>query len=80
MFTWGMAWSSGKIINETLSYNNLVFLRFFISLLMLSPLIYLREINILNVSILNCLNIFLVSVLFYLYGFSVFSSCFVLPL
>jgi drug/metabolite transporter (DMT)-like permease len=42
MFTWGMAWTSAKISNEYLGYNNLVFLRFFVGLLTVLPFLYKR--------------------------------------
>ena len=42
MLTWGMAWTSAKIVNEYLNYNNLVFLRFFVGVLTMIPFVFLR--------------------------------------
>ena len=40
MLTWAAAWTSAKISNQYMSYENLTFLRFFIGSLSLVPLVY----------------------------------------
>ena len=68
MLTWGVAWTSAKIINNYLNYNNLVFLRFLIGVISMLPFVLNKKISILNSSIYTKLNILSVGILFYLYN------------
>ena len=68
MFTWGMAWTSAKISNEYLGYNNLVFLRFFVGLLTILPFLYKRTLILSKVSLSTIFNILITSILFFIYN------------
>ena len=37
MFSWGIAWTNAKIVNEYLSFHNLIFLRFLIGSISIYP-------------------------------------------
>ena len=68
MLTWGIAWTSAKIVNQYLNYNNLVFLRFFIGFISMIPFLINRKINFNKISIYTYLNIIITSVLFFIYN------------
>ena len=68
MLTWGIAWTSAKISNEYLEYNNLVFLRFFIGFLTMLPFLYKRKLILSNITLPIILNIIVTSVLFFIYN------------
>ena len=68
MLTWGIAWTSAKISNEYLQYNNLVFLRFFIGFLTMLPFLYKRKLILSNITLPIILNIIVTSVLFFIYN------------
>jgi drug/metabolite transporter (DMT)-like permease len=68
MITWGVAWTSAKISSEYLSYNNLVFLRFFFASLSLAPFLIKRKIN-LSINVIKMfISILITSVLFFIYN------------
>ncbi len=68
MVTWGMAWSSAKIVNYYLPYDELVFLRFFIGFITMLPFLFFHPINIKIINKYTWLNIIIVSILFFLYN------------
>ena len=68
MITWGVAWTSAKISSQYLNYDNLVFLRFFIGSISLTPFLIKRKIDISGSTIKIIFNIFITSILFYLYN------------
>ena len=70
MLTWGVAWTSAKIVNNYLNYNNLVFLRFFIGVLTMIPFVLNKKLSILKISNYTKINILIVGILFYLYNWS----------
>ena len=39
MFSWAVAWTNAKIVNEYLSFYNLIFLRFFVGFISIYPFI-----------------------------------------
>ena len=51
MFSWAVAWTNAKIVNEYLSFYNLVFLRFLIGVISLYP--FIRKNNNLEVLSIN---------------------------
>ena len=68
MLTWGMAWSSAKIVNSFLPYNELVFLRFLIGFISILPFIIKRPFDVLNIDRILWVNIVIVSGLFFVYN------------
>jgi len=68
MLTWGVAWTSAKILNEYLEYNNLVFLRFFVGFLSMLPFLYNKKLNLSVISFSTIINITLTSFLFFIYN------------
>ena len=68
MLTWGIAWTSAKIVNSFLDYNNLVFLRFFVGVVTMLPFLFNKRIFNCHLSTYTKLNILSVGVLFYLYN------------
>ena len=68
MLTWGVAWTSAKIINAYLDYNNLVFLRFLVGVVSMFPFIINKKLSIRDSSISTKLNMLVVGILFYLYN------------
>ena len=68
MVTWGVAWTSAKIVNTYLDYNSLVFLRFLIGFITIIPFLYFRKINFFKVPISSYINISITSLLFFLYN------------
>ena len=45
MFSWGVAWTNAKIVNEYLSFNNLIFFRFLIGFISIYPFIIKSDIK-----------------------------------
>ena len=72
MLTWGVAWSSAKIINLYLPYLELVFLRFVIGFLSILPLLFKFSFDYRNVNIMQWINMFIISILFFLYNICFF--------
>lgn len=68
MVTWGMAWSSAKIVNNFLPYNELVFLRFFIGCITMLPFLVRRPISFFSICRKDWWNMIIVSVLFFFYN------------
>ena len=67
MFSWAIAWTNAKIVNEYLSFYNLIFLRFLIGVLSIYPFIYKKN----NLKILTFNNLkFIIScsIIFYIYN------------
>jgi len=67
MFSWGIAWTNAKIVNEYLSFHNLIFLRFLIGFISIYPLIYNKN-NINALAIKNLKFIIPASIIFYIYN------------
>ena len=67
MFSWAIAWTNAKIVNEYLSFNNLIFLRFLIGFISIYPLIY-KEKNIKVLTVKNLKFIIPASIIFYIYN------------
>ena len=72
MIMWGIAWTSAKIVNEYLSYPNLIFLRYLSSFLFILPLVFFSNKKISFPSIRVALNILLASLLYYIYNIAFF--------
>ena len=71
MFSWAIAWTNAKIVNEYLSFYNLIFLRFFIGFISIYPLIAKKD----NLKVLTSYNLkFIIpcSIIFYIYNLSFF--------
>jgi len=67
MFSWAVAWTNAKIVNEYLSFHNLIFLRFLIGSISIYPLIYNKN----NINVLTLINLkFIIpaSIIFYIYN------------
>ena len=43
MFSWAVAWTNAKIVNEYLSFYNLIFLRFLVGFISLYPFIAKKD-------------------------------------
>ena len=67
MFSWAVAWTNAKIVNEYLSFHNLIFLRFLIGFISIYPLIYNKD-NIKVLTIKNLKFIIPASIIFYIYN------------
>jgi len=67
MFSWGIAWTNAKIVNEYLSFHNLIFLRFLIGFISIYPLIYNKN-NSNVLTIKNLKFIIPASIIFYIYN------------
>ena len=71
MFSWAIAWTNAKIVNEYLSFYNLIFLRFFIGFISLYPFIMKKN----NINVLTLQNLkYLIpsSIFFFIYNISFF--------
>ena len=68
MLTWGVAWTSAKITNQYLNYDNLVFLRFLIGFITILPFLYKRKVSYVNFPKSVIFNIILTSILFFIYN------------
>ena len=73
MITWGVAWTNAKVVNQYLNHYNLTFLRFFIGFLSLVPFTFNKILN-LRFSFYTFLNIFITSILFFLYNICFFKG------
>ena len=72
MLTWAMAWTNAHIVNQYIpSFYNLVFLRFFLGLLSLLPIIIIKK-DKLNFDFNIIKYVFPASILFLLYNISFF--------
>ena len=71
MFSWGIAWTNAKIVNQFLNYYNLTFLRFFIGFITLIPFLVIKKPK-LNLDIKILINIIIVSILFFFYNICFF--------
>ena len=67
MFSWAIAWTNAKIVNEYLSFYNLIFLRFLIGSLSIYPFIYKKN-NLEILTIQNLKFIIPCSIIFYIYN------------
>ena len=67
MFSWAIAWTNAKIVNEYLSFYNLIFLRFLIGTLSIYPFIYKKN-NWKILTIQNLKFIIPCSIIFYIYN------------
>ena len=72
MILWGFAWTSAKIVNDYLSYPNLVFIRYLSSFLFLLPILMLNREKIIFPPIKTLRSIFFVSLLYYVYNIAFF--------
>ena len=71
MFSWAIAWTNAKIVNQYLSFYNLIFLRFFIGFVSIYPFIIKKN----NLKILTFSNLkFIIpsSIIFYIYNLAFF--------
>jgi len=68
MLTWGMAWSSAKVTNQFLGYNELVFLRFLVGFITMLPFIINKPIRLKFLDRDIIFNMLIVSFLFFLYN------------
>ena len=71
MFSWAIAWTNAKIVNEYLSFYNLIFLRFFIGFISLYPFI-IKKNNIKVLTIQNLKYLIPASLFFFSYNISFF--------
>jgi len=71
MFSWAIAWTNAKIVNEYLSFYNLIFLRFLIGFISIYPLIFKKN-NIKVFTFENLKFIIPCSIIFYIYNLSFF--------
>ena len=73
MISWAIAWTNAKIVNEYLSFYNLIFLRFCIGSLCLLPFVIKTKINSIyyNKTILYVLS---ASILFFIYNIAFFKG------
>ena len=67
MISWAIAWTNAKIVNEYLSFYNLIFLRFFIGFVSIYPLI-IKKNNIKVLTFQNLKFIIPASIIFYIYN------------
>ena len=71
MFSWAVAWTNAKIVNEYLSFYNLIFLRFFVGFISIYPFIVKKN----NFNVLTFQNLkYLIpaSLIFFAYNISFF--------
>ena len=73
MFSWAIAWTNAKIVNEYLSTYNLVFLRFLLGALCLLPFVVKKKIKLKNLSI-TWPYLISASLLFFLYNICFFKG------
>ena len=65
MFSWAIAWTNAKIVNEYMTFYNLVFLRFFFGFISLLPLIILYKVTFPKAK--DLVYVILPSTLFFIY-------------
>ena len=75
MISWAVAWTSAKIVNNYLSFYNLVFLRFLSGFIFLIPFIYKKNI-LKDLNFNTCLYILFTSILFFIYNVAFFKGTF----
>ena len=68
MFSWGIAWTNAKVVNEYFSYSNLVFFRYLSSFLFLLIILSIKKKSIQFPSLKTFLNILVISILYYIYN------------
>ena len=66
MITWALAWTNAKIVNEYLSFYNLIFLRFLLGFLSLLPFVIFLKAKLPKISDLK--HIIIPSILFLIYN------------
>ena len=71
MFSWTIAWTNAKIVNEYLSFYNLIFLRFSIGFISLYPFI-MKKNNLEVLTIKNMKYLIPASLFFFIYNISFF--------
>ena len=71
MFSWAVAWTNAKIVNEYLSFYNLIFLRFLVGFVSLYPFIAKKD-NLKVLTIQNLKYIIPASLIFFSYNISFF--------
>tara|TARA_B100000700_G_scaffold194555_1_gene214253 strand:- start:52 stop:885 length:834 start_codon:yes stop_codon:yes gene_type:complete len=71
MFSWAVAWTNAKIVNEYLSFYNLIFLRFLVGFVSLYPFIAKKD-NLKVLTIQNLKYIIPASLIFFVYNISFF--------
>ena len=74
MFSWAIAWTNAKIVNEYMTFYNLVFLRFFFGFISLLPLIISYKVTFPKAK--NLIYVILPSTLFFIYNISFFKGTF----
>ncbi len=72
MVMWGVAWTSAKIVNEYLSYSNLIFLRYLSSFLFVLPIAFFSKEKISFPSTKVFFTILVASSLYYIYNIAFF--------
>ena len=72
MVTWAMAWTNAKIVNNYLSFYNLIFLRFLLGFLSLLPFVILSKSKFPKFSDLR--HIIIPSILFFIYNIAFFKG------
>ena len=73
MLSWAVAWTSAKIVNNYLSFYNLIFLRFTFGFVFLIPFILNKNI-IKKISLQNLKYIIITSILFFIYNIAFFKG------
>jgi len=73
MLSWAVAWTSAKIVNEYLSFYNLVFLRFLFGFIFLIPFV-LNQSILKNLNFKNIIYILITSMLFFIYNIAFFNG------
>jgi drug/metabolite transporter (DMT)-like permease len=71
MFSWAIAWTNAKIVNEYLSFYNLIFLRFSIGFVSLYPFI-MKKNNLKVLTVKNMKYLIPASIFFFIYNISFF--------
>ena len=72
MVTWAIAWTNAKIVNNYLSFYNLIFLRFLLGFLSLLPFVVLSKSRFPKFSDLR--HIIIPSILFFIYNIAFFKG------
>ena len=72
MITWALAWTNAKIVNEYLSFYNLIFLRFLVGFLSLLPFVIFLKVKLPKFSDLK--HVIIPSILFLIYNIAFFKG------
>ena len=72
MLTWALAWTNAKIVNEYLSFYNLIFLRFFLGFISLLPFVIFSKNNFPR--FIDLKHVILPSILFLIYNIAFFKG------